>query len=268
VSASVLDAIVADIRADLLVEAEALPDAALEAIAREMPAPPSFAAALRREGRLPRVIAEVKRASPSKGPIAPFADAALVAQGYARAGAVAISVLTERRRFGGSLLDLAAAAQALVGRTPLLRKDFVVARRQLLEARAAGASAALLIAALHEAPALAALVRDAREIGLDTLVEVHDERDLDRALLAGAAIIGVNHRDLRTLAIDLSLSERLLPRIPAGALKVAESGITRREEMDRLAGLGYDAFLVGERFMSERDPGAALARMLSEGGAA
>jgi indole-3-glycerol phosphate synthase len=272
-SSSVLDAVVAGVREDLDARRAALPEADLEALAAEAPAPPSFAAALRRPApgpgaARPRVIAEMKRASPSRGAIAPSADAALVARGYVAAGAAAVSVLTEGRRFGGSLEDLARASIALEGTAPLLRKDFVLERYQVLEARAAGASAVLLIAALLPPGPLAALLGAAREAGLDALVEVHDEAELDRALSAGAAIVGVNNRDLRTLAVDLAVSERLAPRIPAAAIRVAESGIRTRAEMERLAAAGFDAFLVGERLMGEPDPGAALARLLSGEGAA
>ncbi|HVY61448.1 MAG TPA: indole-3-glycerol phosphate synthase TrpC [Planctomycetota bacterium] len=264
---SALDEIVAGVREDLEERRRALHVEHLELLAAEAPRPPSFGASLRR-GEHPRVIAELKRASPSRGPIAPGADAAKVAISYANAGAAAISVLTERRRFGGSLEDLARAATALELRAPILRKDFIVDRYQLLEARAAGASAALLIAALLEVDPLGELISEAKAIGVETLVEVHDAKDLARALEAGATIIGVNNRDLRTLEVTLETSRRLGPRIPAGCIRVAESGIKSRAEIDELAALGFDAFLVGERLMSENDPGAALARLMGSTGTA
>lgn len=261
---TVLDEIVAGVREDLEARKRALPEPELEALCRLAieggPERPSFAAALRRVAGGPvRVIAEVKKASPSRGPIAPGADPVAIAQGYERAGAAAISVLTEARRFGGSLEDLARVARAV--RVPLLRKDFVVERYQLLEARAAGASAVLLIAALHDGPALRALREEAAALGLEALVEVHDEPDLARAAAARAAIIGVNNRDLRTLAVSLAVSERLAPLLPRGAVRVSESGIAGKEDVARLADSGYDAVLVGERLMAAPDPAAALAEL-------
>jgi indole-3-glycerol phosphate synthase len=262
---SVLDEICAGVREDLDARKRALPEADLAALCRlaieEGPPRPSLAAALRgAPGARPRVIAEVKKASPSRGPIAPGADPVAVARAYEAAGAAAISVLTEPRRFGGSLEDLARVARAVA--LPVLRKDFVLERYQLLEARAAGAAAVLLIAALHEGPALGALREDAARLGLEALVEVHDERDLARAALAGAQVVGVNNRDLRTLAVSLEVSLRLASRLPPGVVRVSESGIAAKEDVARLAASGYDAVLVGERLMTRPDPGAALRELL------
>jgi indole-3-glycerol phosphate synthase len=258
---SVLERIVAGVAADLERRKAAILPRDLAEIAADAPAPPSFADALRR-GTGPRVIAEVKKASPSRGPIAPSADAAAVARAYRDAGASAISVLTEERRFGGSLEDLSRARIAVEGRVPLLRKDFIVDSYQVHEARAAGASAVLLMVVLLGRDGLDELLESARDAGIDALVEVHDERELDVALAAGARVIGVNSRDLRTLEVDMKTHERLAAQLPADVVKVAESGIRTRADLDRLAALGYDACLVGERLMSENDPGRALAQLL------
>jgi indole-3-glycerol phosphate synthase len=263
---SVLDSIVAGVREDLEARKRALPIADLQQLALETPAPPSFAAALR-SGPKPRIIAEIKRASPSRGAIAPDADAAAIARAYRSAGAAAISVLTEGRKFGGSLEDLARATVAVERATPLLRKDFVVDAYQILEARAAGASAVLLIAALFpDSASLKTMIAAAMEAGVEALVEVHDEQEAGRALAAGAEIIGVNNRDLKTMRVSLETSERLARLLSGAAVRVAESGISTREDVERLTRSGYDAFLVGERLMAENDPGAALRRLLGHNG--
>jgi indole-3-glycerol phosphate synthase len=226
------------------------------------PSPRPLADALRRGGApRPRAIAEVKRASPSAGPIRPDADAAAIAAEYERAGAAAISVLTDGPFFGGSLADL----EAVRGRVgiPVLRKDFVVDAYQLLEARASGADAALLIVAALDAARLAELIAAAREVDLATLVEVHDAAEADLAVAAGATIIGVNHRDLRTFTIDTGLTRRLRPRIPAAHVLVAESGIRDAADVARMAEAGADAILVGESLMRRPSPGAALAELLA-----
>jgi len=224
---------------------------------RDAPRPPGFAAAL--AGPDVGIIAEVKRRSPSAGPIREGADAAKLARSYLNAGAAAISVLTEPLHFGGSLSDLAAVA-ALGG--PALRKDFIVSELQLLEARAAGASAALLIVRALGARRLAALLRAASAAGLEALVEIHSEEELEIALASGAGIIGINARDLETLELAPALVTELLPRIPPGVIAVAESGIRSREDVERVAASGADAVLVGTHLAGAADPGSALHDLL------
>lgn len=212
-----------------------------------------------------RVITECKRRSPSKGILRDAYDPAAIAAGYAEAGAAAISVLTEPSFFDGALAHLEAVRAAVD--VPLLRKDFVGHPFQLVEARASGADAVLLIVAGLDDGLLGMLHRQAAEEGLAVLVEVHDRVELERALAVGATIVGVNSRNLRTLAVDLSLHEQLIEEIPEGVLAVAESGLRTAGDFQRLAGAGYDAFLVGERFMTAPDPGVALAGLLAESGA-
>ncbi|HUO52603.1 MAG TPA: indole-3-glycerol-phosphate synthase, partial [Gemmatimonadaceae bacterium] len=178
------------------------------------------------------------------------------AKAYASGGAAAISVLTEPRHFGGSLDDLAEARASVA--VPLLRKDFVVDRTQLLEARAAGASAALLIARALEPARLADLAAEARAIGLEPLVEVRSEEELARAVACGARVIGVNQRDLETLAVDESVAARRLPLVPADAVAVSESGVRDRAGVERAAANGADAVLVGSALSAAADPAAAV----------
>jgi len=221
------------------------------------------------DGPAPRIIAECKRRSPSRGVLRRDYDPAAHAAGYAQGGAAAISVLTEPAFFDGSLDDLRAVRARVT--VPLLRKDFIVTPYQLLEAREAGADAVLLIAAALEGPALGGLLQRAAAEGLAALVEVHDERELDRAVEAGAAIVGVNSRNLRTLEVDLGVPRRLAPRIPASVVAVAESGLKTQADLEEMSALGYRAFLIGERFMTAPDPGAALGelrRALDGGGRA
>ena len=222
--------------------------------------PASFIAALSRRDRL-NVIAECKRRSPSKGVLREAYDAVAIATGYADAGAAAMSVLTEPTFFDGSLDHLAAVHAAV--EIPLLRKDFIVSEYQVLEARAAGASAMLLIVAALTPSELRALSMEAASAGLDVLVEVHNQEELTVASDAGAAIIGVNNRNLRTLDVDVKASETLIARMPKGAIAVSESGLRTADDLIRLRGLGYQAFLVGERFMTTADPGAALKELLA-----
>ena len=218
----------------------------------------SFAAALRRNDVA--IIAEIKRRSPSKGVIHENLDARVRAGEYERGGAAALSVLTEPLRFGGSLDDLRAVRRA--SSIPLLRKDFIVDRLQLLEARAAGASAALLIARALAPRAFLRLADDALALGLDLLLEVRDEAELDRALRVEAAVIGVNNRNLETLELDDSVSERLLRQIPRGRIAVYESGVSGRKDVDRAAALGADAVLVGSSLSSSADGALALAALV------
>ena len=233
---------------------------ALEARAAAQATPRGFRAAL--DGAPPRVIAECKRRSPSRGILRDAYDPAAIAESYASAGAAAISVLTEPTFFDGALDHLAAVRRTVS--LPVLRKDFIVEAYQVLEARAAGADAILLIVAALEDDALNALASQARGLGMDVLVEVHDEDELSRAIDSGADLIGVNNRNLRTLEVDLEASFRLAPGIPAGVLPVAESGLRTRDDLERLGAAGYRAFLVGERLMTTPDPGAALTALLGK----
>lgn len=219
-----------------------------------------FRAALERPDRL-NVIAECKRRSPSKGVLRQEYDPVPIASGYAAAGAAAISVLTEATFFDGSLDHLRAVRAAVS--IPILRKDFVVSEYQVLEAKAAGADAILLIVAALTPQELRSLAASAARWGLDALVEVHNAEELSIALEAGAAIIGVNNRNLRTLTVDVAASETLIARIPKAVVSVSESGLRTSDDLVRLRQLGYRAFLVGERFMTAADPGAALRDLLS-----
>jgi indole-3-glycerol phosphate synthase len=218
-----------------------------------------FLSALSKRGRS-NVIAECKRRSPSRGVLAAQYDPVAIARQYEAGGAVAISVLTEPTFFDGALEHLTAVRQAVT--LPLLRKDFIVDEYQLLEARAIGADAALLIVAALEQADLIRLQKRAWELGLAALVEVHDDEELSRAVDAGAQIIGVNNRNLRTLAVDVAASRRLGARIPANVVGVSESGLTSRADLEELAGQGYRAFLIGERFMTAPNPAQAIAELI------
>jgi indole-3-glycerol phosphate synthase len=209
-----------------------------------------------------RVIAECKRRSPSRGVLRADYDPVAIGRRYAESGAAALSILTEPTFFDGDLGHLRAVRAAVD--VPLLRKDFIVDEYQLLEARAAGADAVLLIVAALPDEAITALSKTARELSLDVLVEVHDERELDRALAAGSDLIGVNNRNLRTLAVDVDASFRLAAAMPRGVLAVAESGLRSGDDLRRLRAAGYQAFLIGERFMTAPDPGTALAALLAD----
>ncbi len=228
--------------------------AELRARAVEAPVPPAFAAALRRADVA--VIAEIKRRSPSKGEINPTLGAADQAARYERGGAAALSVLTEPTEFGGSLDDLAAARSACA--LPLLRKDFIVDVTQLAEARALGASAALLIARALPPSLLGELAHAARELGLDALVEVRDEDEIATAIALRPALIGINNRNLETLVIDVATSERIVPLVPASFVAIAESGVSGRADVERAARAGADAVLVGSSLSASADPVAAL----------
>lgn len=258
----VLDDILRDKRAAHAQRAEVALDALWGQVAALGPARP-FAAALRDPARpRPRVIAEFKRRSPSAGPIRPGARPAEIAAEYARAGAAALSILTDGAFFDGALAHLAEARGACA--LPLLRKDFLLDERDLLEARLAGADAALLIARILDRETLRALVAAGRRAGLGLLVEAHDEREIEAALAAGADVVGVNHRDLDTLAIDLSLSARARALCGDGITVVAESGIRTPADVARMREHGADAILVGEHLMRAPSPGAALAELLAE----
>ena len=237
-------------------------DALERAAARRSPRAAAFRAGLTAPGGF-NVIAECKRRSPSRGVLRADYQPERIARDYEAAGAAAISVLTEPAFFDGALRHLEAVRAAVA--LPLLRKDFIVSRYQLAEARAAGADAALLIVAALADEQLRSLLRAAMEYGLAALVEVHDRAELARALEAEAAIVGVNNRNLRTLEVDLDASHALIAEMPPAVVSVAESGLRRRADLAALRQAGYDAFLVGESFMTRERPGAALREMLADG---
>lgn len=228
----------------------------LEELLEKLPPVRPFSARLTRTaGPLPRVIAEMKRASPSAGTLREPYRPRQIAMGYARVGAAALSVLTEPDEFGGHLDHLSEVRPAHL---PILRKDFLVTPYQIAQARVAGADAVLLIAAILNGPSLGIMIHAARRYGAEALVEVHEEEELRRALDAGASLVGVNNRDLRTMEVSLGTAARLAPRIPSDVMMVAESGIRSRADIDRLMAAGYEAFLVGEQLMRSDDPADAL----------
>jgi indole-3-glycerol phosphate synthase len=258
---SVLDEILDGVRADLMTRQRQVPLERLKEAACRGTSPPDVLAAL--SGDDVAVIAEVKRSSPSRGALAAIADPAALAMDYEAGGARVISVLTEPRRFGGSLEDLAAVRAAV--RIPLLRKDFVISSYQLWEARAHGADMVLLIVAALEQNALISLVERAESIGLVPLVEVHADGELDRAVDAGAKVIGVNARNLATLEVDRGVFGRIAPRIPDGIVKIAESGVRGPHDLLAYAAAGADAVLVGESLVIGRDPRSAVADLVTAG---
>ena len=222
--------------------------------------PRGFAANLRKVATTgPAIISELKKASPSKGMLRADYRPVEVARRYEAAGAAAISVLTDEEFFLGSLTDLEQVSAAVT--IPVLRKDFMLDNFQVLEARAAGADAILLIVAAHEDAKLQGLKRTAEAMELDVLCEVHNEEELKRGIGLGCTTIGVNCRNLKTLEVDLTLHEQLAGSMPESALRVAESGIATAEDLRRLAQAGYDAFLVGETLMRHADPGVALTEL-------
>lgn len=232
----------------------ARPESELRRVAAALPAAAGLRAALAAPGR--RFIAEVKRASPSHGDLGAIPDPAALAAEYERGGAAAVSVLTEPARFKGSLADLGAVRRRV--RLPVLRKDFLIDPWQAWESRAAGADAALLITAALPGELLREMAAALAEAGLEALVEVHDEPELERALETGMPAIGVNARDLRTLSVDLSVCERLVARIPRGVIAVAESGIRTRADVERLERAGFRAFLAGEALVVSGAPARTL----------
>ncbi|MPZ96893.1 MAG: indole-3-glycerol phosphate synthase TrpC [Propionibacteriales bacterium] len=258
---TVLEDIIVGVRADLATREAHTSLSALEHQAAQAPPPRNPLRVFAAPGI--SVIAEVKRSSPSKGALAPIADPAQLAREYAAGGAQAISVLTEERRFGGSLDDLRAVRDAVP--TPLLCKDFVVTPYQLVEARAAGADLALLIVAAVDQRTLRSLYRRARDLGLTVLVEVHDEEEVTRAVDVGAELVGVNARNLKTLDVDPTTFARLAPLIPDGVLTVAESGISGPEDVASYAAAGADVVLVGEALVRGGNPRAAVAAMVEAG---
>jgi indole-3-glycerol phosphate synthase len=254
-----LSELVERIHGDL--ERSPLDESALLARAMSSPPPRDFAAALR-DASAPAVIAEVKRASPSVGAIHD-ADAGEQAVRYERGGAAAISVLTEPRHFDGSLLDLQAARRHVA--VPVLRKDFLIHPAQVIEARAAGADAVLLIASAVSDTELKALLGAAADLGMAALVEAHGEDDLDRALHSEAELIGVNARDLETLDVDRERAARLLRRVPSDRIAVAESGLATPEDVRRVVDAGARAVLIGEALMRADDPAATLRELRGAG---
>ena len=258
---SVLDDILEGVRTDLAERQKETPLDRLKEAATRAPSPRDVRGAL--GGDEVSVIAEVKRASPSKGALAAIADPAALAGDYEAGGARVISVLTEPRRFGGSLEDLAAVRATV--QCPVLRKDFVVSSYQLWEARAYGADLVLLIVAALSQNALVSLVERAESIGLVPLVEVHSDEELDRALEAGVTLLGVNARNLATLEVDRTVFARLAPRIPDGIIKIAESGVRGPHDLLAYAAAGADAVLVGESLVTGRDPRSAVADLVTAG---
>ncbi|MCO5967302.1 indole-3-glycerol phosphate synthase TrpC [Actinoallomurus soli] len=258
---SVLDEILDGVRADLAERQAAVSLDALKQMATHAPSPRNAIGALRGQGVA--VIAEVKRCSPSKGALAAIADPAALAADYEAGGAAVISVLTERRRFGGSIDDLAAVRNRVD--IPVLRKDFVVSSYQLWEARAYGADLVLLIVAALEQQALVSLIERAESIGLTPLVEVHTEEELGRALDAGAKVIGVNARDLSTLRVDRGVFARIAPQIPDGIVRIAESGVRGPHDLLAYASSGADAVLVGESLVIGKDPRSAVSDLVAAG---
>lgn len=254
----ILDRIVAATKELTARRRAALPLAELAPLAAARPAPRHFVAALRQPGI--SIIAEIKRASPSKGVLRADLDPALLAATYAAHGAAAISVLTEPSFFQGSLADLAAVRAAVA--LPLLRKDFIVDPYQVYEARAHGADAFLLIVAALSRPALADLIALGLELGLAALVEVHDEAEVAVALAAGARVVGVNNRDLADFSVDLTITPRLRRLIPPAIPVVGESGIHSPADVASLAAAGVDAVLIGEALVTSADPGARLRELL------
>jgi indole-3-glycerol phosphate synthase len=259
--ANVLDEIVAGVQQDVAARQTALPLDVIKERAAAAPPAHDALAALRAPGV--GVIAEVKRRSPSAGHLAHIGDPAALAGQYEAGGARMISVLTEERRFGGSLDDLDAVRATV--QIPVLRKDFVVGSYQVHEARAHGADVVLLIVAALEQNALIGLRERVESLGMTALVEVHTEEEASRALDAGAQVIGVNARNLRTLEVDRSVFERIAPGLPSRVLKIAESGVRHSHDLIAYAGAGADAVLVGEGIVTKASPRQAVAELVTAG---
>jgi indole-3-glycerol phosphate synthase len=258
---SVLEEILDGVRADLAAREAAVPFAAVKDLAAA--APPALDALAALQGPGIGVIAEIKRASPSRGPMAEIPDPAWLAGRYVDGGARVISVLTEQRRFGGSLDDLDAVRAAVD--IPILRKDFVIGTYQVHEARAHGADLVLLMCSVLEQNALDALVDRVHSLGMTALVEVHNEEEADMALRAGAKLVGINARDLHTLEVDRSVFSRIAPGLPGEVLRVAESGVRGPGDLMTYAGHGADAVLVGESMATAEDPRAAVRQLVTAG---
>ena len=259
--ATVLDSIIEGVRADVAAREAVVSMSEIKAAAEAMPPPLDVMAALRAPGI--GVIAEVKRASPSAGRLAAISDAAELARAYEDGGARIISVVTEQRRFHGTLDDLDAVRSAVS--VPVLRKDLVVRPYQIHEARAHGADMLLLIVAALEQPALVSMLDRTESLGMTALVEVHTETEADRALKAGARVIGVNARDLTTLEVDRDCFARIAPGLPTDVIRIAESGVRGTADLLAYAGAGADAVLVGEGLVTSGDPRAAVADLVTAG---
>jgi indole-3-glycerol phosphate synthase len=262
VGVSVLDDILAGVREDLAARQESVSLTQLQERASRLPSARDGYAVLTAEGGI-KVIAEVKRASPSKGSLARIHDPAALAREYESGGASVVSVLTEQRRFGGSLADLVAVASSVD--VPVLRKDFVVSSYQVWEARAHGADLVLLIVAALDQPALVSLLERTTSLGMTPLVECHDEQEVLRALDAGARVIGINARDLRTLQVDRSAFARLAPLIPDNMVRIAESGVRGPHDVLEYALAGATAVLVGEALVTGDDPRTIVANLVAAG---
>ena len=259
---TILDRIVADKREELAATQRRVPFADLKARLPQAPPPRPFAGALR--GDSLRLVAEVKKASPSRGLLREDFDPLALARSYAEAGAAAVSVLTDEHHFQGSLEHLASIRAALTDGPPLLRKDFLFDHYQLYEARTHGADAVLLIAAVLNSALLAQLIGLTTALDMDALVEVHDELELERALMAGARLVGVNNRDLRTFDVDLVTTERLRPLMPPEVTVVAESGVSTRADIQRLEALRVHAVLIGEALLTAPDPAAKVRELFPD----
>ena len=258
---TVLDDILAGVREDLAQREELVPLSQVRDAAAAAPPPLDAYTILRAPGV--GVIAEVKRASPSRGALAEIADPAELAREYAAGGARCVSVLTEKRWFGGSLEDLAAVRAAVT--CPLLRKDFVVSSYQVHEARAHGADMVLLIVAALDQNTLLGLLERVESLGMTALVEVHTEEEADRAMEAGAKVIGVNARNLATLEVDRGVFERIAPGLPNTVVKIAESGVRGPHDLIRYAAAGADAVLGGEGLVTQKSPRDAVAELVTAG---
>jgi indole-3-glycerol phosphate synthase len=256
---SILEAIVERKRKEVALQRERVPTAALEGRLAIAPAVRDFFAAVSRPGAM-RLIAEFKRKSPSAGEIRPGATVEEIVGGYAVAGAAALSILTDGWDFGGSLVDLESARLAVP--LPVLRKEFVIDRYQVLEARAHGADAVLLIAECLDDCHLRSLYRDILDLGMTPLVELHDDENLPRVLDLGATLVGINNRNLKTMTTDLAHVLRLREQVPDDVVLVAESGIRTRDDVERLEAAGIGAMLVGESLLKQADPGRAAAALL------
>lgn len=260
--ANILDRIAATKRAEVEALKQIMPLETLSELSRAVRRPPlSLKDSVR--SRETAVIAEHKRRSPSKGEISPMSQVAEIAETYAVNGAAGMSVLTDTAYFGGSLADLALARRTAPW-LPLLRKEFMVDEYQLYEARVYGADAVLLIAAMLDADSLGRLNDTAHALGLQTLVELHSEKELEK-LPSDADLVGVNNRDLTTFSTDISVASGLIGRIPADTVKIAESGIRNPSDLRRLKDAGFDGFLIGEALMSAPAPGIALQEFLAAG---
>lgn len=255
----ILDRILATKRDEVTLLHQPQTRSAIRRAALDAPPVRDFAGALRRSDGHLAVIAELKRKSPSKGDLQPDLDPAATARAYASGGAAALSVLTDAPFFGGTIDDLRAARDAT--ELPVLRKDFTIAEIQLLEARAVGADAVLLIVAALDDAALRDLHEAATDMGLAALVETHDEREIDRALAAGARIVGVNSRSLQTFAEDLGIAEVLAARLPNDVIRVAESAVRSADDAARMAAAGFHAVLVGEALVRSPEPAARCREM-------